>query len=101
MTAPACAQCGASGWDITIGGTPGAPLTLHQIHATYSEDVYFCDTLCLLRWAVEQRESVVRFWRRSWEQSAADINHVLRASLLERVRIGRWWSKRVEQRSAS
>lgn len=98
MTAPVCSQCGRSGWDITVGGAQAAPLTLEIIHSTHAETVWFCDTLCLLRWAVEQRESVVKFWHRAWEKSAGDVNHVLRAPLSDRVMIHRWWRKRVEAR---
>ena len=96
---PECAQCGRSGWDITVGGVPAAPLTLEIIGPLGADDtVCFCDTLCLLRWAVEQREKVVGYWQHAWQESAADVNHVLRAPLLERVMIGRWWRKRFEAR---
>lgn len=98
VTQPVCAQCGASGWGITVNESPAAPLTLDQIHSTYSETVYFCDTLCLVRWAVEQRENVVGFWQRAWQESAGDVNHVLRAPLLDRVMIHRWWGKRADAR---
>jgi hypothetical protein len=100
MSAPVCAQCGRTGWDITVGGVDAAPLTLEWIHSTYAETLCFCDTLCLLRWAVEQRESVVRFWHNAWTESAGDVNHVLRATLMDRILIGRWWRKRVDRRGA-
>ena len=94
---PTCAQCGESGWSITVGGEPAAPLTLDQMHSIYAETLHFCDTLCLLRWAVEQRENVGKFWQEQWRRSAGDVNHVLhQANFLDRVLISRWWRKRFE-----
>ena len=100
MSNPVCAQCGQSGWAITVNGDPAAPLTLEQIHSTHAETVHFCNTLCLLRWAVEQRESVVEYWHDAWTRSEGDVNNILHAPLLERVRIHRWWAKRVDLRRA-
>jgi hypothetical protein len=93
---PVCAQCGRTGWSITVGGVPAAPLTLEEIGSLQAKTYHFCDTLCLLRWAVDQREQVTQFWIDSWSRSASDTNHILRASMMERVMIHRWWRSRVE-----
>lgn len=100
---PACAQCGATGWSITVGGVPAAPMHLRIIGPLSADELDFCDERCLLQWCIGRREMIVEGLYRQLNRSGGDVNALLHASFWDRVFFSRrrTWRRLFDERKAA